>query len=751
MGVLLSSYLRHIREGHGNILWSPLTPLGWFVSTCSRIRNLAYDHGMAASSEPPVPVISIGNLTHGGTNKTPFVEMLVRIFSDAGLKPGIVMRGYGRSGSESLFAGECPRSRDLLGDEALLLSGKLRNVPVAVSAERMSGVECLAERGTDLVVADDGFQHRKMGRDVDIVLVDATCPFGNGRMMPAGMLREPVSSLCRAHIVVISKSDQVTEKILIDLHEQIRALTGREPFHAVLELAGWSWLSSSHLDLEDSPPPSLPVAAFSAIGNPGSFETFLSKLGLNPLFHTTFRDHHLFTIPELENVCSGAVTMGAGALVCTEKDIFNLPPGWKSPLPLFVPRVRVSMADPEGFTRRLCGCLKPRFVIASNGHGEDSMGGLMAERLKNRYPFAEILGFSLVGRGREYAVRGVSVVSPPCETPSGGVVKYRLKDLVRDIRSGLFSHISSQAEAWTYLRGKVRTVICVGDVYLLLHTLWGQGIMPVLLATAKSTRLHGHWILEEMLLKSRCRRVFTRDPETASGLAEKGVEAVFCGNPIMDLAGDNIYRPEENEDHRILLLPGSRERAYEDLPLLLDAAIFIKENEKCSFMMVVAATIERERLLEKVSGWIPADDNSVIRSRTGETEVTLFFGNVADAAAGSDILIGLGGTANQICAGLGLPVISIDEKGKRVQKKLLGNAEVLVAPDPRAIADETIAILRDPERREMMSEAGKERMGGAGGIDAVIGYASVKLGWRKRYDAYMKFLQFTGLKGEMKH
>lgn len=750
MGVLLSSYLRHIRGAKRSLLWSSLAPLGWFVGCCSRIRNGAYDHGLVPSSEPPLPVISIGNLTHGGTNKTPFVEMLVRIFYGAGLNPGIVMRGYGRRGSESLFAGECPRSRDILGDEALLLSGRLSGIPVVVAAERMSGVKCLAKRGADIVVADDGFQHRRMGRDVDIVLVDATCPFGNGRIMPAGMLREPLSSLGRAHIVVISKSDQVQEKVLIDLRGKIRAITGREPFRAILELAGWSRLSVPWMELENFSPPVLPAAAFSAIGNPGSFGTFLSKLDVRILFHETFRDHHRFTIPELDDFCSRAVESGAGALVCTEKDIFNLPPGWEPPLPLFVPRVRVSLVDPDVFMQRLRECLMPRFVVASNGHGEDAMGSLLAEKLRNRYPLAEISGFSLVGRGKEYAARGVRVVSPPCETPSGGVVKYRFKDLARDIRSGLFKHISSQAEAWTFLRGKIRTVICVGDVYLLLHTLWGQGVKPVLLATAKSARLHGHWILEEVLLRARCRRVFTRDIETAWGLSKKGVEAVFGGNPIMDLAGDTIYRPGTHGMYRILLLPGSRERAYEDLALLLDAAAIAGERERCSFVMVVAATIEGERLLENAPGWIAAGDN-IIRRENGKTEVSLFFGDVAEAAVHSDILIGLGGTANQICAGLGVPVVSIDEKGKRVQKKLLGEAESLAAPDPRALADEAVSILRDPERRKSMSEAGKAQMGKAGALDSVIEYASETLGWRKRYDIYVKLGHFADPKGEMRN
>ena len=737
MAKLLASYLRYIR-GEGRCLcWDLLVPLGLFVGLCSRVRNFAYDHGIASSTEPPVPVVSVGNITHGGTNKTPFVEMLARLFLEAGLTPGIVIRGYGRSGRESLFAGECPQSRDLLGDEALLLSGRLPGVPVAVASEKMTGIDRLASRRVDVALADDGFQHRRMGRDVDIVLVDATCPFGNGHLMPAGMLREPADSLGRAHIVVITKADQVLPGRIDEIKKRIMDISGHAPFLSILELAGWSKVSAGSV-LEDSPPPELPVAAFSAIGNPSSFTTFLSMLGVSLLSHESFRDHHRFSLREIEGVSERAVKAGAGALVCTEKDVFNLPALWSSSLPLYVPRVRASICDPHSFRLRLSECLKPRLVVASNGHGEDAIGSLLAEKMKNRFPLAEVSGFSLVGRGREYRTKGIDVASPPSETPSGGVVKYRLKDLLADIRSGLFRHISSQAEAWTTLRGKIRTVLCVGDVYLLLHTLWGQGCKPGLLATAKSTRLHGHWWMEERLLRSRCRRVWTRDPETASSLSGKMVDAVYGGNPIMDLAGDTINRPGPRGEHRVILLPGSRERAYEDLDLLLEAATLVSAGEKCSFVIVLAATIDRDRLLRSAPDWVPAGKDA-IRHPSGSPEVMLFSGDVAEAASRADILIGLGGTANQICAGLGIPVVSVDEKGKRVQKKLLGDAESLVPADPESLAEEAIAILRDPARRERMANAGRVLMGAPGALEAIIEYASVSLGWEKRCRVYQRF------------
>lgn len=262
--------------------------------------------------------------------------------------------------------------------------------------------------------------------------------------------------------------------------------------------------------------------------------------------------------------------------------------------------------------------------------------------------------------------------------------------------------------------------------------------MPVLLATAKSERLHGHWGLEKWLLKRRCRRIFTRDPETARELSERRADAVFKGNPIMDLAGEGVDKAKGRRPFGVLLLPGSRERAYDDLGLLLGAAEAVALEEDCRFEMVLASTIERKKLLDKAPSW-RAEGPDVIRHEKGKPEVRLFSGEVSLAASRSDILIGLGGTANQICAGMGLPVVSIDEKGKRVQKKLLGEAESLVSADPVSLAREALAILGDPARRERMSRAGMEKMGGGGALEAVIEYASQTLGWGKRQEVHRVF------------
>ena len=349
MGALLNSYFRHIRGEGGGAPWALLAPLGWLVGALSSARNFSYDHGLSASREMPIPVVSVGNITHGGTNKTPFVEMLARVFVRAGLRPGIVMRGYGRRERECLLAGECEPSRDLLGDEALLLAGRLGGVPIAVSADRAGGVLRLAEEGVDIAIADDGFQHRKMGRDVNVVLIDATCPFGNGRLMPAGMLRESPASLGRAHMVVVTKADQAPERRVEEISAAIRAVTGEDPFLSSLALAGWSRFRGPGVGLVESGPPELPAAAFSAIGNPASFGSFLEGLGFPTLFHETFRDHHIFTESELAALGEKMTSLGARSLICTEKDVFNFPPDWSPDVPLYVPRVHAVLSDEGSF------------------------------------------------------------------------------------------------------------------------------------------------------------------------------------------------------------------------------------------------------------------------------------------------------------------------------------------------------------------------------------------------------------------
>lgn len=739
MSGLLSSYLSYARGEKTNPLWTLLNAFGAVIRPFTRLRNAFYDRGLFASVDPPMPVISVGNLCHGGTNKTPMVEVLSRELTRAGLSVGIISRGYSGATEKPLWIGQDERSsrREVAGDEPLMLAGRLPEVKVVISRNRYEGVRLLAELGVDVVVADDAFQHRRMGRDLDIVLIDATCPFGNGRIVPAGILRETPESLRRADMVILTKVEQIDEASLVATKKTLsRWLAPENIFTARVKLESWLVLENGvwrdcELEWGQSVPSGRHIA-FSAIANPDSFKRSLQSFGIDILDHCVYRDHHRFSWKDIDELERRAGELGANGFVCTEKDMHNLPEDPILLLPLYVPRITVSLDDPARFWKAAARKLRPNLVVASNGYGEDAIGAVLADMLRRRFPGASVSAFSLVGSGKEYRDRGISVLSPPSEMPSGGVVKYSIRALLRDLRHGLYRDIKKQIEVWHERAGKFRTPLCVGDGYLLAHTVWGQGLTPLLVATAKSVQLRRHWALERALLRRRCLRVWTRDEETAEALRRKRVRAVFAGSPIMDLALDGGDGPDPWEGlprPHVMLLPGSRPRAYEDITLLLEAVDLLNEQKKCSFVMVLAPTIDRDRLLD-VESCVRIEGKNVLLVHGAW--VCLHTGPLAAVARGADLLIGLGGTANQVSAGLGVPVLSILERGKLAQKKLLQDAEVLVPASATCLADEAAALLDDPLRRNAMGEAGIKRLGGPGALASVVEYAAGELGWDAR-------------------
>lgn len=710
---LLDSYLRHISRG-GPSPWWLLSPLHLVSKWWVLGRNFMYDHGLLCATEGPLPVVSVGNLTLGGTNKTPMVEALCRLVFSLGLRPGVVSRGYSGAGGCEPLVVPPDGERRIYGDEPLMLARKLRGTPVVVSRDRVAGVRLLRSLGVQVAVADDCFQHRQLARDADLVLVDATCPFGNGLMFPAGMLREPVKSLRRADLVIITKADQVGAQELEGLEAGIRRHVRPDRiFRSSLLVDGWS-----------GGDPRGPVLAFCAIGNPMSFLGLLEGRGVQVASFRPFRDHHRFGPGDLMALEDEAERLGARWLVCTEKDLMNLPGGYHFRLPLSVLRVRVGIEDEPRFLRELAEVLAPRFVVASNGHGEDAIGAVLCGRLKARFPAARVEAFPLVGEGVEYREGGFPVSSPVLSMPSGGLVKYGWRYLLEDLRSGLAAQLIRQLAAW---RGAPRrTPLCVGDVYLFLHALWGRGMRPLLLATAKTVYLSGHWRIEGFLLRHRALAVWTRDRETREELASRGVDARFDGNPIMDLAeleGPDVW--EGSRGYRVLVLPGSRSGYLEDLPVIARACLELGGRLGCSFLWVPALSLDVSGPLGELGlpvgdGWSPLVGDSLTRvCRCG----------VGVAALGAQVVLGLGGTANQICAGLGVPVVSLDSLGKRVQKRLLGDSEELCPRDPVALADCLERILSDPDLRHRMGQEGSRRMGPRGALDRVVDFAARELGW----------------------
>lgn len=738
MNIITRSYISYIRGEKNFSPWCVIRPFGWAGALFVKTRGFFYDHGILCSEEGPIPVISVGNLATGGTNKTPFVEYIVQKLLRMKINPGIVTRGYGGKGgkkSTPVVVVDGNAERSVVSDEPLMLSSHLPGVPIAVSSDRLADVVALKDFGVDVVVADDAFQHRKLARDVDVVLIDANCPFGNGMPLPGGNLRELPSSLKRAHAVVISKSDQIPEEELEKVKRQVFMWAlPKQVFCARIAPPEWMVWTEKGFVPYSGDIVGLRLVNFSGIGNPKSFKTTVEKSGATLVKELVFEDHHRYSVSDLRGVEATAKKRGADAICCTEKDLFNLPKAYTPSMTLLVPKIKTVLQDEERFWNILLDALHPRLVVASNGYGEDAIGAKLAAKTRDAFPAAKVIAFPLVGRAEPYSDKKIQIAAPLTDSPTGGIVKYHLKDLYCEIKAGLFAHIRNQFRAWKPLRRNCQTVLCVGDAYLLCHTLWGQGKKALMVATAKTQFISGHWRLETFLYRHRSQKVWTRDAETASALRKRGVNAVFRGNPIMDLQSINGKSSLWGDGRRILVLPGSRSRAYRDLQMLLDTLKKISLQMKLSVVMVAALSIDIKKLARAAEGW--SFENNCLRC--DDVVVKIYCGEVSEAAPGAELLLGLAGTANQVCAGMGIPVLSIEEKGKFVQKKLLGDSELLVHADSDTLSRAAVALLNDPEKLSYMGEVGKKRLGQSGALDSVLEYAANELGWTRRCLLYCK-------------
>ena len=730
METVFKSYMDYVRGNKPSMVLDVIfTPVSWLTGATISVTDFLRDHGLLKTEEPSLPLISVGNITYGGTNKTPFVKMLAEFALSRGIKPGIVTRGYSGKSNDVIIIKDGQGERTLTGDEPLLLSRDLPEVPIAIAKHRIEGVKALKGLGVELVIADDAFQHKSMRRDSDIVLIDCLCPFGSGKLIPAGMMREKLKALSRADIVVLTKSEQISMAELEKLRARVSEYVSPDKiFTSTMDHDQWILFNAAK-----QPTTGDKVFAFSAIGSPESFTSKLNELGLNVIGSKNFRDHHAYSSKDLAKLNEAAKSNQADFITCTEKDLYNFPEiaQWELDTPLAVPRVKAVINEGEKFFTSLIDSLQPQIVVASNGFGEDAIGVILAKKLRARLIHSKVYAFPLVGRGDAYIKEGFTVKSAPSVTPSGGVLKYSVKDLWGDMRAGLLKHVQAQLDDWRKIARKIKTPICVGDVYLLLHTLFGSGARPLFTATAKTVYLSGHWKLERAIINKFTLRTWTRDSRSAIQL---GKRAVYSGSPIMDLLLENENFHYERGDV-ILLLPGSRERAFRDVKLLLDTAEILGNRE--IYRMILAPTLDYEKFFAVCEsyGWEKVNDTLTKNQIT----ISISYESIAKSIDGVKILLGLGGTANQVCAGLGIPVISIDEKGKRVQKKLLGDAEILVHDaTPETLAETVKRVLNDKTLYEFMSNAGRERMGSPGAVDDIMNYACEKFGWDVKDHVYAK-------------
>jgi len=282
-----------------------------FYGAAVGARNWAYDVGALRTWTAAVPVISVGNLTAGGTGKTPIVAVLVDWFASRGFRPVILSRGY------RAHAGA-------VNDEKLVLDQLCPGVVHLQGASRVESASLACQQhGAQVLVLDDGFQHRRLFRQVDLALVDALDPWGGGRLLPRGLLREPRTALRRADAVILTRADQCTPAEKGVLIDEIRHFgRGEAPIEAVFRPTGLinSEGSGTRVDSLDS------VAAFCGIGNPEGFRRTLADAGVGKIAaFRAFRDHHHYTEADLDDLAGWARHHGAAALVTTQKDLVKIP------------------------------------------------------------------------------------------------------------------------------------------------------------------------------------------------------------------------------------------------------------------------------------------------------------------------------------------------------------------------------------------------------------------------------------------
>lgn len=292
-------------------------------------RNRAFDRNWLRQHRVAVPVISVGNLTTGGTGKTPFTAFLARELQTRGLRPGLLSRGYrSLDGSEN--------------DEKRVLDRLCPGVPQVQNPDRVAGAErAIRECGCDVLILDDGLQHRRLQRDVEIVLVDALRPWGFGRLLPRGLLREPLQGLRRADLIVLTRSDLVPATRLAELRREIATFVPAAPVAEVaFRPGGLIDREGRETSLERLAGRS--CLAYCGIGNPQGFAETLRRARIAAELQV-FPDHHHYMPADFDQLRRRAESLGAAAIVTTLKDLVKLPPEPFGEIPVLALDQRVSV------------------------------------------------------------------------------------------------------------------------------------------------------------------------------------------------------------------------------------------------------------------------------------------------------------------------------------------------------------------------------------------------------------------------
>jgi len=322
--------------------------ISWIYSALSGFRNFAFNHGWFKAVAVDVPVISVGNLTTGGTGKTPTVIAIAKALVAEGKSVAVLSRGYGRKTKGSVLVSDGQSNKRpswiSVGDEPLLISHALPKSPVIVDEDRVRGAQLLIERfHPDVLILDDAFQHRRIARDLDIVLLNARDRESFYRILPVGRLREKWSNIRRANLILVTKSN------LYEFADTIRSR---------IETLSIPWFSVPlthdeiiffNEDVSDLDAIQLSqsgaVLLISGIGDPKGFEATVQALDIHYKTHLKFRDHQIFGEREMDRIYRQIKALNPVLILTTEKDAIRLESKLDSDLPVAYIRVKMELPD----------------------------------------------------------------------------------------------------------------------------------------------------------------------------------------------------------------------------------------------------------------------------------------------------------------------------------------------------------------------------------------------------------------------
>ena len=312
------------------VLLPLLLPLSVLYRGVSALHRHLYTSGILASRRLPRPVVSVGNLAAGGGGKTPLTMWLAERLMASGVRVAVLTRGYGRINRDLRFVKPGDDWR-CVGDEPALMACKLSGMTVAVSKNRFKAGSAILERGeVDLFLLDDGFQHYALKRDLDIVVVDNGRRFGNGRLLPAGFLRRPLSSLRDADFIIVTRAPCADN----EFEHYLKRYSAAQVLWADYRPTGLSPVASLDRAVPVDRPPGA-LVAFCGIAGPESFRDTLRRAGIEVLDLLAFPDHHPFSSSDVQRIMETASRRQAVGLVTTEKDAVRWPAG-QTPLPVYV-------------------------------------------------------------------------------------------------------------------------------------------------------------------------------------------------------------------------------------------------------------------------------------------------------------------------------------------------------------------------------------------------------------------------------